>query len=204
MTNNSSIDDFIQETLNDNSCKKNKFISEKSKDINIHLIQKIESTINRTDAIIKIDDILGNIEKSMLLEFGIFEFSLVYALSNNISDNIIPAIYNDTIENIILNIDPESRISNVNLKKTILNGDINPQYIAFLTPEQLNPELWKNIVNKKQYETDKERHKITSEAYTCYRCGEKKCRITQLQTRSADEPMTTFVSCQICYNTFTR
>jgi transcription elongation factor S-II len=37
-------------------------------------------------------------------------------------------------------------------------------------------------------------------AFTCRRCHSKKTTYVQLQTRSADEPMTTFVSCLSCDN----
>ena len=36
--------------------------------------------------------------------------------------------------------------------------------------------------------------------FTCYRCKSKRCSYYQLQTRSADEPMTTFVTCIDCGN----
>lgn len=35
-------------------------------------------------------------------------------------------------------------------------------------------------------------------AYTCRKCGKSECRAVQLQTRSADEGMTTFVNCVAC------
>ena len=36
--------------------------------------------------------------------------------------------------------------------------------------------------------------------YQCWKCKNRKCTFYQLQTRSADEPMTTFVSCLSCAN----
>ena len=35
----------------------------------------------------------------------------------------------------------------------------------------------------------------TSDEFMCYKCKARKCTFYQLQTRSSDEPMTTFVSC---------
>lgn len=40
-----------------------------------------------------------------------------------------------------------------------------------------------------------------SDLFFCFKCKQRKCRYEQLQTRSADEPMTTFVFCQ-CGNTW--
>ena len=36
--------------------------------------------------------------------------------------------------------------------------------------------------------------------FSCGKCKSKECTYTQLQTRSADEPMTTFVYCMACGN----
>ena len=37
----------------------------------------------------------------------------------------------------------------------------------------------------------------------CGKCGLRNCTYNQLQTRSADEPMTTFVMCNECGNRYT-
>ncbi|KAL0574546.1 transcription elongation factor TFIIS [Marasmius crinis-equi] len=39
-----------------------------------------------------------------------------------------------------------------------------------------------------------------TDAFQCGRCKQRKCRYRQAQTRSADEPMTTFVTCTNCGN----
>ena len=63
------------------------------------------------------------------------------------------------------------------------------------------PERWKDILdnqkerNKYLYEVDKA---LATDAYTCGRCKKKECTYYQMQTRSADEPMTTFVTCLNC------
>jgi transcription elongation factor S-II len=41
-----------------------------------------------------------------------------------------------------------------------------------------------------------------TEGFKCGRCGKRNCTYNQLQTRSADEPMTTFVLCLECGNRF--
>ena len=43
-----------------------------------------------------------------------------------------------------------------------------------------------------------------TDLYKCYKCKERKCKVIQLQTRSADEPMTNFITCLVCFNTFTK
>lgn len=39
-----------------------------------------------------------------------------------------------------------------------------------------------------------------SDMFRCGKCGKNNCTYTQIQTRSADEPMTTFVFCRECGN----
>jgi DNA-directed RNA polymerase subunit M/transcription elongation factor TFIIS len=40
----------------------------------------------------------------------------------------------------------------------------------------------------------------TTDQFVCGKCKSRKCSYYQLQTRSADEPMTTFVTCTNCNN----
>jgi transcription elongation factor S-II len=40
----------------------------------------------------------------------------------------------------------------------------------------------------------------TTDMFRCGKCGQRKCCYYQLQTRSADEPMTTFITCVPCGN----
>jgi transcription elongation factor S-II len=39
------------------------------------------------------------------------------------------------------------------------------------------------------------RVEASTDMFTCRRCKKNQCTYIQLQTRSADEPMTTFVTC---------
>ena len=69
----------------------------------------------------------------------------------------------------------------------------------------MDPEQWKDLLKKKKIRDDnkyKNTMKISSD-FTCSRCKKNgevsdQCTYYQLQTRSADEPMTTFVTCLNC------
>ena len=41
---------------------------------------------------------------------------------------------------------------------------------------------------------------FTTTQFTCSKCKNNECKTYSLQTRSADEPMTTFVTCTMCGN----
>ena len=74
---------------------------------------------------------------------------------------------------------------------------------ALKSHQQMQPERWKEMLRAKE-ERDKTRYAPTMTAntdnFTCGRCRSKNCSYYQLQTRSADEPMTTFVTCVDCGN----
>ena len=40
----------------------------------------------------------------------------------------------------------------------------------------------------------------STDQFQCGKCKQRKCTYYQMQTRSADEPMTTFVTCIVCNN----
>jgi len=87
------------------------------------------------------------------------------------------------------------------LRKTVLSKKIKPHEIAFMTHQEMYPEKWKKLIDLKQIR-DKNKYAPKLDAntddYTCFKCKSKRCSFYQLQTRSADEPMTTFVTCLDC------
>ena len=74
-----------------------------------------------------------------------------------------------------------------------------PYQVAFMTHQQMAPKQWRHIVEKKQ-KTDnyEKRAAVTTDQFVCGKCKMRKCTYSQAQTRSADEPMTTFVTCLQC------
>jgi len=76
-------------------------------------------------------------------------------------------------------------------------------YIDFMSHQELFPEKWKSLIEEK-IKRDQNEGKVDLSAATdefyCFRCKKRKCSYYQMQTRSADEPMTTFVTCLLCGN----
>ena len=178
------------------------FITENSVDIKDEYIQNAEQVLNRAENQIKLNEILYDIDKSIKIELSIFEFSLIYCLNNNLNDHFIKAVYEDKLNSIIANLIDTKNINNKTLKKDLLSDKINPAYVAFMSPAQLHPQKWLYWVKKNEYKEIRKNSIVYSDAYKCFKCGERKTKVTQAQTRSADEPMTTFVTCLVCYNTF--
>ena len=75
--------------------------------------------------------------------------------------------------------------------------------IASMSYQELFPEHWKQLLDEK-FKREKVMYKEKEEAMTdqfkCGRCKSRKCTYYELQTRSADEGMTTFITCINCGN----
>lgn len=182
--------------------KELEYLTDDIKNINKKKLLFLYNSVDRAKAINKFANVLKNIDIAIDIEAGLFEFTLVYALTKNIEKNLLPCIYLDKLEDLLLNLDTNSYLSNKVLKSATINKEIIAQKIAFMTPQELNPEDWKIYVEKRKVREEKKKNKATTDLYQCFKCGEKKCIINQMQTRSADEPMTKFITCLVCYNTF--
>ncbi|XP_073009855.1 transcription elongation factor TFIIS-like [Typha latifolia] len=95
--------------------------------------------------------------------------------------------------------------NNTDLRRRVLIGDVKPEKLVDMTPEEMASDERKlaNRQIKEKALFDCERAgapKATTDQFKCGRCGQRKTTYYQLQTRSADEPMTTFVTCVNCNN----
>ncbi|XP_068599153.1 transcription elongation factor A protein 2 [Brachionichthys hirsutus] len=104
-----------------------------------------------------------------------------------------------------------SRISNLkdqknpDLRRNVLRGSISPRRIASMTAEEMASAELKQIREALTKESIRE-HQLSkvsgteTDMFICNKCHGKSCTYTQVQIRSADEPMTTFVACNSCGN----
>ncbi|XP_077073518.1 transcription elongation factor A protein 3 isoform X11 [Siphateles boraxobius] len=104
-----------------------------------------------------------------------------------------------------------SRISNLkdpknpNLRKNVLAGAIELSRMATMTAEEMASDELKQLRNVLTQEAIREHQMAktggtTTDLLQCGKCRKKNCTYNQVQTRSADEPMTTFVLCNECGN----
>ncbi|XP_010509145.1 PREDICTED: transcription elongation factor TFIIS [Camelina sativa] len=95
--------------------------------------------------------------------------------------------------------------NNPDLRRRVLTGEISPEKLITLSAEDMASDKRKQENNqiKEKYLFDCERGlaaKASTDQFKCGRCGQRKCTYYQMQTRSADEPMTTYVTCVNCDN----
>jgi len=90
---------------------------------------------------------------------------------------------------------------------TDLANKINEETIEItnllkMKPEDLEPELYSDIIRKKELRELKINNSSCSNAFKCKKCGSRKSQVSQKQIRSGDEPATTFITCMECNYTF--
>ncbi|KAI9866673.1 MAG: RNA polymerase II elongation factor [Trichoglossum hirsutum] len=95
--------------------------------------------------------------------------------------------------------------SNPQLRVHVLSAEITAERLVVMTHKELaSPERRAEDEKMQQENMNKamvaQGEKSVSTALKCPKCGQKKVSYSQAQTRSADEPMTTFCECTICGN----
>ena len=153
--------------------------------------------MNRDNVIDEFNKILKNKSKSKKLENSIYDYSLNFANDNDLNDNL-DDIYNHKMNDIINNLNKKSDLKNDYLFDAIKSNSIDISDVVELSPDKLFPNKWKSIIDKIKYIEYKKKNMATTDIFECKKCGKRKCTFYQLQTRSADEPMTTFVNCLVC------
>jgi transcription elongation factor S-II len=139
--------------------------------------------------------IANNVEKS------IFNFSIKKAIEMKVvrkwDNEYFVIIYMNKFKMIFHNLKNDIIVEK--LKQNV----IKPHEVSFMTHVELLPEKWKQEIQDKKFRLENKffpKIEASTDNFTCGKCKSKACTYYQLQTRSADEPMTTFVTCTQCGN----
>ena len=140
------------------------------------------------------------------IEINIFNYTVSECKDRNIvrkwDNKYFVQIYTDKFRSIYNNINPINQ-ENKKILNDIKNKKISSRTIAFMTHQELKPALWKELIDAKinrDNNIGKSDELVATDEFTCFKCKKNKCTYYQMQTRSADEPMTTFVNCLLCGN----
>jgi DNA-directed RNA polymerase subunit M/transcription elongation factor TFIIS len=102
---------------------------------------------------------------------------------------------------IVSNFHPSSYVGNTELFEQFKRGDLSFDALATMNTYELHPSLWREMFEaravreKKQLEGNRDR---ATDQFLCTRCWKRECTYYEMQTRSADEPMTIFITCLNC------
>lgn len=149
----------------------------------------------------QLNGFLKNEKNSTNLEKGIYNYTLKEATNRKVIkkwDNpYFVQLYKDRLWSIY------SNLNNPDLIELVNSETIKSHAIAFMTHQEMRPEKWKELIDAK---IKRDKHKFennieaATDTFTCRKCHKNQCTYYQMQTRSADEPMTTFVQCISCGN----
>jgi DNA-directed RNA polymerase subunit M/transcription elongation factor TFIIS len=138
---------------------------------------------------------LDNPTLSENIEIGVYNYSIQTATEKKIvkqwSNPLFCEIYLSKMKSLLYNV------------THVINHMEDAHLIAFRPIHELNLAKWKDMIHRQE---KREEHLFSNTLaanttdFTCFKCKGNKCMYYQLQTRSADEPMTTFVTCVHCEN----
>ena len=139
------------------------------------------------------------------LEKGIYNYTIWKTRNRHqpcVWENVLfTNLYKNKLKQICANLIPTSYVHNTELLQKLKNGQFKPHEIAFASPCELFPNRWEKIINEKQKrdsmmsEID---NSIATNQFTCARCKGTKTTYYTMQTRSADEAETVFITCLGC------
>ena len=150
----------------------------------------------------KLQTFIPDAKNAKNLEIGVYNYALKEASNRKVVkkwDNpYFVQLYTDQLRSVYFNLKNQ-----IFLREQVESGEIKAHKIAFMTHQEMAPEKWDSLIqakikrDKTKYETNME---AATDTFKCRKCHTNKCTYYQLQTRSADEPMTTFVTCLECGN----
>ena len=111
------------------------------------------------------------------------------------------SLYTQRVMSVVFNINnPE----NSRVRDALRQGTLSLPKLVQSRPEELFPERWAEafesvaLARLKKEAASIDPASVPDGAFECSKCKSKKTTYYQLQTRSADEPMTNFVNCLNC------
>jgi len=132
-----------------------------------------------------------------LVEEGIYDYVEQFSRSRTFYLEYAIAPYKDKKKDIIFNLKQKGNTI-TEILEMIESHEFNAYNMAFLRPEELNKDAWIRIVLRMKM-TEEQLNNLPSVKWKkCFGCQSNDYFMYQLQTRSVDEPMTTFYICKQC------
>ncbi|EST05740.1 Transcription factor IIS, N-terminal [Kalmanozyma brasiliensis GHG001] len=122
------------------------------------------------------------------------------AILANQGKGSVTADYRNKVRSLSLNIKDKN---NPDLRARVVEREISADVLVTMTNEELASDKRKREIEELHMQNlfkakGAAAQEAETDAFQCGRCKQRKTRYYQMQTRSADEPMTTFVTCTNC------
>jgi len=154
-----------------------------------------------------IEKFIGNKKISINIEKGIYNYAIKKAKNKKVvrkwENKYFVLIYIDRLKTIYFNLNPNISTSNNDLINKIKTKEIKVKKLTNMTHQDMNRKIWDKLIQekiKRDKNLTEDNLSAATDEFKCYKCKQRKCTYYQLQTRSGDEPMTTFITCLNCGN----
>ena len=161
----------------------------------------------RIKMVIYFDRVIDDITLSKQVEKSIYNYTILFCKAKNIqrrwSNQLFKNLYHSKVISIYSNLKKDSYIQNETFLEKLKDGKVKADKVGVLSVYDIFPDNWKELLNAKS-KRDKIKYELKPEAMTnlfkCRKCGSRETSYYEVQTRSADEPMTQFITCLKCDN----
>ena len=159
-----------------------------------------DPAVFRKNFVSEIRTIVDSDELAINIEKGVYNFTIkectVHQIVKKWKNPQFCDIYLCRLRSILNNLK-----NNELLVSQLQSRQITPDVLAIMTHQEMCPEKWRERIERKMkmdhshFNTNIE---ASTDIFTCKKCKSKRCTYYEMQTRSADEPATIFITCLDC------
>jgi transcription elongation factor S-II len=165
------------------------------------LVEQRKQIIEIFEVILNDSTLSQRVEESIFK--SVYELAIERRVLKKWDNPIFKKMYINKARSIYSNLKKDSYVKNVKLAQKMRTKKFDIDNIASMSYQELFPEHWKQLLDEK-FKREKvmyeEKEEAMTDQFKCGRCKSRKCTYYELQTRSADEGMTTFITCINCGN----
>lgn len=129
-----------------------------------------------------------------------------YVIDKSYEENIMTSwevdlfceLYHSICYKISANLEKTGLVSNPNLTKAILSGNISIEQLPKLSSQDMYPQKYAEIIQRVEASKSVVQTLKTSAMYRCSKCKENKCTIENRYNRSLDEGVNLTITCLNC------
>jgi len=139
------------------------------------------------------------------LERCIYNASISESVERHVTchwnNSLFKHIYLTKLRHILGNLIPSSYVQNTKLLDELRSGKYSLESICSLNTYTLCNERWRDFIHRRQQREKRQlegNKAMATDQFLCMRCHKRECTYYEMQTRSADEPMTIFIQCMNC------
>jgi len=168
-----------------------------------HLFPKRELALQQIELVLQKNNIT-DIDVTEL-ERCIYNASITESHERHVTchwnNSLFKHIYLTKMRHILGNLIPSSYVQNTKLLDDLRSGKYSLETICSLNTYTLCNERWRDFIHRRQQREKRQlegNKAMATDQFLCMRCHKRECTYYEMQTRSADEPMTIFIQCMNC------